>query len=61
MKKMLIVTLTVASLMIFSGAAFAGNAVSQKATAIGGTAVAQCAQMMPRGISALATGVCPHM
>ena len=58
MKKMLAVSLTVLTLMVFSGSAFAANPVSRVALAKGGQHVAHCAQMMEQGISHLATGQC---
>ncbi|MDW7652317.1 MAG: hypothetical protein SCK29_14155 [Bacillota bacterium] len=58
MKKMIVVSLTVLTLMAFGGSAFAANPVSQVAREKGGQHVAHCAQMMENGISALATGNC---
>lgn len=56
MKKMLIVSLTALTIMVFSGSAFAANPVAKIATTKGGNHIAQCAQMMERGVSTIATG-----
>ena len=62
MKKLLTITIMALSLFIFAGSAFAASAVSEIATTKGGKQVAECAQMMERGISSLATGehICEH-
>jgi basic membrane lipoprotein Med (substrate-binding protein (PBP1-ABC) superfamily) len=62
MKKMFAITLTVLILAAFSGSAFAANPVSKMATTKGGQHIAQCAQMMERGISSIANGshICDH-
>ena len=42
--------------MAFTGSAFAANPVAEKAVTKGGQHIAECAQMMERGISSIATG-----
>lgn len=56
MKKMITMILMVLTLMAFTGSAFAANPVAEKAVAKGGQHIAECAQMMERGISSIATG-----
>lgn len=58
MKKFVVVSLMALTLMAFSGAAFAANPVSEMATQKGGQHIAECAQMMDRGVSKMATTDC---
>lgn len=51
MKKILALAILVGSLMATPGTAYAANQVSQMAVKEGGQSVAQCAQMMDRGVS----------
>jgi hypothetical protein len=51
MKKFTIVLATGLFLLAFAGNALAANAVSQMATENGGQTVAECAQMMDKGVS----------
>ncbi|TGE37240.1 hypothetical protein E4K67_15375 [Desulfosporosinus fructosivorans] len=51
MKKIFTIITTGFMIMAFSNTAFASTAVSQMATNKGGQAVAQCAQLMDKGVS----------
>lgn len=62
MKKIILLALTAALLLVFSGTALADNAVSGMANTCGGRAVANCAQMMNNGVSTCAMmPSCPMM
>jgi hypothetical protein len=51
MKKLLAIAILSVTLLSSSSTAFAANNVSQMAVNKGGQSVAQCAQMMDRGVS----------
>ena len=51
MKKLLAITILGLTLLSSSGTAFAANNVSQMAVNKGGRSVAECAQMMDKGVS----------
>jgi hypothetical protein len=51
MKKLLAITILGLTLFSSSGTAFAANNVSQMAVNKGGRSVAECAQMMDKGVS----------
>jgi len=56
LRKMTITFIAVFTMVLLSGSAFAANRVSAMATEKRGRHVAECAQMMERGVSACATG-----
>lgn len=56
MKKTVVSVFIVLAVLSFGSSAFAANMVSRMATEKGGQHVAQCAQMMDKGVSACATG-----
>jgi hypothetical protein len=51
MKKLFAITILGLTLLSSSGTAFAANNVSQMAVNNGGRSVAECAQMMDKGVS----------
>lgn len=51
MKKLFAITILGLTLLSSSGTAFAANNVSQMAVNKGGRSVAECAQMMDKGVS----------
>ncbi|MCW3489465.1 hypothetical protein [Dethiobacter alkaliphilus] len=63
MKKFFVVSLMALTLLMFSGSAFANpntnrNHVAQMARMHGGQHIAECAQTMDQGVSAMATADC---
>ncbi|EEG78830.1 hypothetical protein [Dethiobacter alkaliphilus] len=60
MKKFFVVSLMALTLLMFSGSAFANssNHVAQMARMHGGEHIAECAQTMDQGVSAMATADC---
>ncbi|MDF2543620.1 MAG: hypothetical protein K0S47_3338 [Herbinix sp.] len=55
MKKLIAITIFSLTLISSSSTAFAANHVSQMAVSKGGRSVAECAQMMEKGVSSCVT------
>jgi hypothetical protein len=58
MKKLFAAAILAVTLIGASGTAFAANNVSKEAVTLGGQTVAQCAQMMDRGVSQCVNSSC---